>query len=262
VTAPVFVVPPAALASVAAGGVVRLDGPEGRHAVTVRRLASGEAVDLVDGQGRRASGRVDRAEGKDVLYVNVEEISDEEEAWPRVVVVQALAKGERGELATELLTEVGVDVIVPWSAANCVTQWRGERADKSRQRWIDAAGGAAKQARRSRFPEVSTLASTPDVAARLGGAALGLVLHEGADDPISDVSVPSHGDVVIVVGPEGGLTAAEVEQFAAAGARPVRLGSTVLRTSSAGLAAAAVILSRTERWSDAPTGRPARGMEG
>ncbi len=247
-TAPVFVVPAAALAAASVGAALRLDGPEGRHAVSVRRLGPGEQLDLVDGLGRRVTGIVTAVVDKQSLDVDVQSVDDEPVAQPRVTVVQALPKGDRGELAVELLTEIGVDAIVPWAAANCVTQWKGDRIERAHRRWADAAQAAAKQARRARFPVVEPLASTADVLARLGQASTALVLHEQARTSIADVAAPRSGELLLVVGPEGGLTAAERESLSEAGATEVRLGPSVLRTSSAGLAAVAALLAPTARW--------------
>lgn len=227
-------------------GTVVLDGAEGRHAATVARIGVGESLVLTDGLGRRADAVV-ASTGKDRLDVRVAAVREDPPAQPRFVVVQALPKGDRGELAVEILTEVGVDVVVPWAASRCVTRWRDDRAVKALARWRTAARTAAKQARRTRFPEVTELASTPEVAARLRAAASGLVLHEAATEPLSGLEVPAAGDVVLVVGPEGGVSREELEVFAAAGAPPYRLGGTVLRTSTAGTAALAVLMSRT-RW--------------
>lgn len=227
--------------------VVVLDGPEGRHAAAVRRLRPGERVDLTDGAGLLAECVVTAAD-RASLTLEVGARHREPPPAPRLVVVQALPKGDRGELAVETMTEVGVDVIVPWAADRCVTRWRPERRDKALGRWRTTAREAAKQARRSRLPEVPDLASTDDVAARLGAASLALVLHEEAEAPLSAVEPPADGDIVLVVGPEGGITDAELARFAAAGGRPTRLGPTVLRTSTAGVAAAGVLLAATGRW--------------
>lgn len=227
--------------------VVVLDGPEGRHAAAVRRLRPGERVDLTDGAGLLAECVVTAAD-RASLTLEVGARHREPPPAPRLVVVQALPKGDRGELAVETMTEVGVDVIVPWAADRCVTRWRPERRDKALGRWRTTAREAAKQARRSRLPEVPDLASTDDVAARLGAASLALVLHEEAEAPLSAVEPPADGDIVLVVGPEGGITEAELARFAAAGGRPTRLGPTVLRTSTAGVAAAGVLLAATGRW--------------
>ncbi|MCX6434389.1 MAG: 16S rRNA (uracil(1498)-N(3))-methyltransferase [Actinobacteria bacterium] len=248
-TAPVFVVPEADLATATVGSIVRVGGPEGRHAITVRRLTAGESVALVDGTGRRASGVVSHVVDRQAFDVDVTAFETETAPQPRLVVVQALPKGERGELAVELLTEVGVDVIVPWAAANCVTQWRPDRSERAHRRWADAALAAAKQSRRARFPAVEPLASTADVVARISSASQALVLHESATAPIGAVRVVPAGDLVLVIGPEGGLTPVEIAAFADAGATTVRLGPSVLRTSSAGMAAASVVLASSGRWS-------------
>ncbi|MQY02741.1 16S rRNA (uracil(1498)-N(3))-methyltransferase [Actinomadura macrotermitis] len=226
---------------------VVLDGPEGRHAATVRRLRAGERVDLTDGAGLLAECVVAAAD-KVSLTLEVLARRHEPPPEPRLVVVQALPKGDRGELAVETMTEAGVDEIVPWAAARCVTQWRAERRDKALGRWRNAAREAAKQARRSRLPEVADLAGTAAVAERIAAAACALVLHEEAAEPLSALRPPAQGEIVVVVGPEGGISEEELAAFAAAGARTTRLGPTVLRTSTAGVAAAAVLMAATGRW--------------
>jgi 16S rRNA (uracil1498-N3)-methyltransferase len=224
-----------------------LDGPEGRHAATVRRLRPGERADLTDGAGTLVECVVATA-GRDSLVLEVTARRSEPAPEPRLVVVQALPKGDRGELAVEMMTEAGVDVIVPWAAARCVTQWRPERRDKALGRWRNTAREAAKQSRRAWLPEVTEPATTGHVAGLIAGASLAVVLHEAADHSLSGLEVPLEGDVVLVVGPEGGLTDEEVEEFAAAGGVPALLGRTVLRTSTAGVAAAALVLARSGRW--------------
>ena len=224
---------------------VALVGPEGRHAAVVRRLRVGEAVDLVDGRGTRASCVI-VAVAKDGITCAVQQRTTEPPPTQRIVLVQALAKGDRGELAVELATEVGVDLVVPWSASRCVVKWEGERGDKALTRWRSTAREAAKQSRRAHHPEVAALASTAEVVARLAGAALGLVLHESAALALTGITVPTAGDVVLVVGPEGGISEGERASFAAA--TVVRLGPSVLRTSTAGAVAAAVVSARSARW--------------
>jgi 16S rRNA (uracil1498-N3)-methyltransferase len=231
---------------VAADPVV-LDGPEGHHAARVRRVRPGERVDVTDGCGTVAACVVDTVD-RDVVTLRVVERRASPQATPRVVVAQALLKGDRGELATEMLTEVGVDVVVPWAAARCVTQWRGERGERALDKWRAHAREAAKQARRSWFPDVRGAASSADVAELLRPAALGVVLHESAAEPLAALPVPTDGDVVLVVGPEGGIADDELAAFASAGARVARLGDTVLRASTAGTAAAAVVLANSGRW--------------
>ena len=243
-SAPVFVVPTERLVP----GRVVVDGPEGRHAATVLRLRVGEPVVLVDGAGRRGAGTVAAVLGKDAVEVDVPAVDDEPAPAPRLVVVQALPKGDRGETAIETMTEVGVDEVVPWAAARCVTRWREGRGDKALARWRTTAQAAAKQSRRSRFPVVADLASTRDVVDRLRAAAAGVLLHEEAVVPLADLVPPAEGAVVVVVGPEGGLSPEELAAFTEAGATAYRLGPTVLRTSTAGTAALAVLLARTRRW--------------
>lgn len=247
-TAPVFVVE-----AVPAGPEFVLDGPEGRHAVSVKRLNPGEGVVLTDGRGRWTQGVVKAAEGKDRLVVtDLHTIAEEPEPAVRITVVQALPKGDRGELAVETMTETGVDAIVPWQASRCITQWRGERGAKSLAKWRATAREAGKQSRRVRFPEVAEAMSTKQVAELLAGADLAMVLHEDRDTPseaLATAALPEGGSVVLVVGPEGGVSPEELAVFAAAGAHPYRLGRSVLRTSTAGTAATAVLLTRTGRWS-------------
>ncbi len=148
----------------------------------------------------------------------------------------------------ETMTEVGVDVVVPWQAERCVARWPADRAAKSLARWRSAAREAAKQARRARLPEVTALASSADVAARIAAAASAVLLEPGAAESLARLPLPDHGDIVLVVGPEGGVSPAEVAAFTDAGAVPARLGESVLRTSTAGAVAAAVLMSRCGRW--------------
>ncbi|MFI6451168.1 16S rRNA (uracil(1498)-N(3))-methyltransferase [Streptosporangium amethystogenes] len=242
-TVPVFLAEPADLAR----PEFVFGGPEGRHAAAVRRLRAGERLDLTDGAGSVAECVVIEA-GKDSLRVQVLRRHEVPVPSPRLVVVQGLPKGDRGELAVEMMTEAGVDVIVPWAAARCVTQWKGERAAKALARWRSTAREAGKQSRRFRLPEVTELASTAAVAALLSAAALGVVLHEEAASPLSGLPLPAGGDIVVVVGPEGGVSQEEIAAFRAAKAVPALLGPTVLRTSTAGVVAAAVLQTRSGRW--------------
>jgi 16S rRNA (uracil1498-N3)-methyltransferase len=260
--------------SLEAGERVTLSGAEGRHAATVQRLRPGERVDLTDGAGLLAECLVVAA-GGDELELEVRTRRREPPAHPRLVVVQALPKGDRGELAVEMMTEAGVDAIVPWAAARCVTRWRGERGARALRRWRNAARAAVKQSRGRWLPEVTEQVTTAQAVELARAAGLALVLDETAATPLSALDLPSQvgagdpagerpraarddreapgaagepGTIVVVVGPEGGLTGDELAAFAGAGGVAVRLGSTVLRTSTAGLAAAAVLFSRCGRW--------------
>ncbi|MGW7210384.1 16S rRNA (uracil(1498)-N(3))-methyltransferase [Streptomyces sp. NPDC054837] len=245
-TAPVFVVEHF---DAGTGGRYVLEGPEGRHAVSVKRLQPGEEVLLTDGAGRYAVCDVIGTEGKDRLIVHMTSVSEEPAESPRVTVVQALPKGDRGELAVETMTETGVDAIVPWQASRCITQWKGDRGLKALGKWRSTAREAGKQSRRFRFPEVADLATSKQVAALLAEADFAAVLHESGDEPLATVELPAEGDIVLVVGPEGGVSPEELALFEEAGGKPYVLGRTVLRTSTAGTAATAVLLARTGRWS-------------
>ncbi|MDP9433204.1 MAG: 16S rRNA (uracil(1498)-N(3))-methyltransferase [Actinomycetota bacterium] len=246
-TAPRFLAPAAALAAArdAPGSPVVLEGAEARHAAVVRRLAVGERVDVSDGLGTVVQGTV-TAVAPDRVEVLAARWSIEPEPSPRIVVVQALAKGDRSELAVEVLTEVGVDVIVPWQSERAVVQWRGDRGARALERWRSTAREAGKQARRARLPVVAELAATTDVAVLLREAALGVVLHEDADLPLVGSPVPTAGDVVLVVGPEGGISDGELSVLGPEHVR--RLGPHVLRTSTAGAIAVTVVTASSGRW--------------
>lgn len=247
-TDPVFVAAPGALADAEVGSVVRLGGDEGRHAATVRRLRPGEPVDLVDGLGARVSGRVAEATADGELRIEVERISHDAPAPVRLTVIQALIKGDRSETAVEMLTEVGADEIIPWQADRCVVQWRGERAVRGRRRWLAASTAAGKQSRRARFPVIGELADRSEVQRRIQAADLAVTLHESALLRLASLTPPRSGEIVVIVGPEGGLTDEELEAFTKAGALSVRMGATVLRTATAATAAAAVLLARSGCW--------------
>jgi 16S rRNA (uracil1498-N3)-methyltransferase len=227
------------------GEVVVLSGAEGRHAATVRRLRPGERADVSDGAGLVAECVVTaRGAGLELAVRARREVPRPD---PAITVVQAIPKGDRGEAAVEGLTEVGVDRIVPWTAARCVAVWAGERGARSLARWRSTAREAAKQSRRAWLPEVTEPASTGQVAAMIAAASCAVVLDPEARESLGRLEPPS-GDLVVVVGPEGGITDDEAKAFLAAGATARRLGPTVLRTSTAGIAAAAVLLSRGGRW--------------
>jgi 16S rRNA (uracil1498-N3)-methyltransferase len=224
-----------------------LYGPEGRHAAAVRRLRVGESLVLTDGAGGLAPATVGAA-GRSELTLDVGPAVRDRPPAVRVILVQALPKGDRGERAVELATEAGVDEIVPWTAHRCVARWRTpDQVDKGLGRWRGTAREAAKQARRSFVPAVRDLASTADVG-RLAGGATALALHESAVTPLAAAGLPAAGDVVLIVGPEGGLTEEELTVFGSAGAVVVRLGPQVLRTSTAGAVALGALGVLTGRW--------------
>ena len=237
-TAPLFFVDAAVLAA----DRIVVDGAEGRHAADVRRLRVGERVEVGDGCGRLVHGEVaEVARGR--IVVDVESRVDVAAASPRFVVVQALAKGGRDLDAVEAMTEVGVDEIVAWTSERSIARL----TERTLPKWSATAREAAKQSRRAWIPQVSGPLSTSDVCARIASASLAVVLHEEATERLVSLPVPGDGDVVLVVGPEGGLAAEELDGFAAAGAHTCRLGGNVLRTSTAGVAAISA-LSAAQRW--------------
>ncbi|MCI4062160.1 16S rRNA (uracil(1498)-N(3))-methyltransferase [Micromonospora sp. R77] len=231
------------------GDTLTLDGPEGHHAADVQRLRVGEELLLADGRGGTAAAVVTAA-GKGTLDVRLTSRGYVDASVPRLVVVQGIAKGDRGELAVQAMTEVGVDEIVPWAASRSVAQWRGERGVRAREKWAATAREAAKQARRAWLPVVAGAPdeSTRTVVRRIAGAATAFVLHEEAEERLTTAELPATGEIVLVVGPEGGIAPAELAAFREAGARPVRLGPSVLRTSTAGVAALSVLSARLDRW--------------
>jgi 16S rRNA (uracil1498-N3)-methyltransferase len=232
-------------------GPLILAGAEGRHAATVRRLRPGEKIDVGDGAGLVASCVVTGASGGS-LELAVESRREVPRSRPSITVIQAIPKGDRGELAVEEMTEVGVDRIVPWAAERSVPVWRasGNGGEvKPPSRWRAKAREAAKQAERAWITEVTDPVSTAGAAGLIEAAALAVLLAPGAADPLAAVNPPPDGELIVVVGPEGGISPAESALLAAAGAMPHRLGPSVLRTSTAGAVAAAVLLSRTARWS-------------
>ena len=225
----------------AAGTTVLLDGPEGRHAAVVRRIRTGERVVLADGAGRAVVGLVVEV-GKQSISVEVAEHRIEMPPPVRLVVAQALAKGDRGELAVELLTEVGVAEILPWQASRSIVTWSGDRGAKGLARWQSTAREAAKQSRRLWTPVVTAPVTTSQLADRVAQADVALLLHEEATTGLAEVQLPVEGEVLLVVGPEGGLTPEELAVLSDAGGRPTLLTPHVLRTSTAGVVACAGLL--------------------
>jgi 16S rRNA (uracil1498-N3)-methyltransferase len=220
-----------------AGERYTLAGAEGHHAADVQRLTTGEALLLGDGRGGLVHGVVAAAR-KGALDVDLGAARRVPAADPAITVVQGIAKGERAELAVQLLTEVGVDRIVPWQASRSVARWKD---DRPLQRWRATAREAVKQSRRAWLPEVTEARTTRQLA--LAGTVL--VLHEEASEPLSAVPLPAAGEITLVVGPEGGVAPDELAAF---GGTPVRLGPEVLRTSTAGAAAVAALSVRLGRW--------------
>jgi 16S rRNA (uracil1498-N3)-methyltransferase len=238
------------------GGQVPLDGAEGRHAVTVSRVRVGERLRLSDGRGTVVAGTV-ASVGRDSLLLTVVSVDVEPAPRPSLTLVQALAKGGRDEMAVQAATEIGVDRVVPWAAARSVSRWDGPKTEKGRARWAAIAQEAAKQAVRARVPDVVSPVTTTQLAGGAGAAVMDgrearrqlVLLEPTASVRLATWEPPAEVDeIALVVGPEGGIDPSELERLEAAGAVRVRLGDTVLRTSTAGPAALAVLQSRLGRW--------------
>jgi len=240
-----------AVTSAEIGAVIQLSPQESRHATAALRMTTGERVLVADGLGRRAVGSLEVQDN--AACVVIESIVDEPAHNPSITVVQALAKGEHGELAIDLMTQVGVDCIVPWAAQRSIVQLRGDRAEKALAKWQQAARTAAKQSRRAWLPDIDHVATTKDVLAQLSSFDSVLLLHETASTPLATVALPDSGRICLIVGPEGGISPEELSAFNSFGAVDVRLGPDVLRASLAGAVAISVLASRL-RWAAPPAG--------
>jgi 16S rRNA (uracil1498-N3)-methyltransferase len=238
-----FIIPDCADAAV--GDVIALTGAEAKHAAVVRRVRVGETVTLGDGRGTWLEGVVDDVAAARVT-VRIGSRRSHEAPVSRIVLAQALAKGDRDELAVQAACELGVDEVVPWQAARSVSRWEGPKAAKGRERWASIVREAAKQAHRAWIPEVAEVETTARLAARAADARM-LVLDPWTDTRLTGIR-PDGRDIVLVVGPEGGIAPEELERLEAAGAERVRLGDTVLRTSTAGPVAIALLSASLGRW--------------
>lgn len=234
------------------GEVAVVDGEEGFHAANVRRIRAGEHLDLSDGAGALAHCVIEDA-GKGRLTARVLDRRTVPKPTPTVTVVQALPKSDRSELAIELATEAGADAFVAWQAARCVARWDGSaKVSKGLRRWSAVARSAARQSRRAHIPDVAGAVSTAELVQRVRGdvasGAVVLALHESATRRLTDVQVAQADSLLLVVGPEGGIADEEIEALCQAGATAVRLGPTVLRTSTAAAVALGALGVLTARW--------------
>lgn len=227
------------------GETVTLTGAEAHHAA-VRRVRAGEEVTVGDGRGTWLTGRCEAVSPREVV-VRVTARDEVPAPRPRIVLAQALAKGDRDELAVQAATELGVDEIVPWQAARSVSRWDAAKAEKGRARWASIVREAAKQAHRAWIPDVAPLETTAALAARAAASRV-IVLEPTAGSRLYDLAAEADRDIVLVVGPEGGVAPEELDALQSAGAIPARLGETVLRTSTAGPAALAVVSVALGRW--------------
>lgn len=216
------------------GDELDLSGDEGRHAATVRRIRVGETIVLSDGAGRGARGEV-IASQKSGLRVRVTEVLEARPPALHVVCAQALAKGGHDEQAIDMMTQAGVAEIIPWQSARAIVRWNTEKAAKGAEKWRRIVREATKQSRRLRVPPVRDVVDTAGLASAMGEVDRVLVLHEGAEDHLADLPLAGVGSVLLVVGPEGGITEDELATLVGAGAHPVLVNDGVLRSSTAGL---------------------------
>ncbi|WP_028267102.1 16S rRNA (uracil(1498)-N(3))-methyltransferase [Arthrobacter sp. MA-N2] len=255
---PVFFTAAGTLDGLGRGDVFVLEGAEARHAVTVKRLEIGEAVDIADGAGKRLTGTVTES-GQGTLTVLAADVVEEQQPTLRLVLVQALAKGDRDELAVETATELGIDAVVPWQAERSIVRWKGDRAAKAHAKWQSVATAAAKQARRAWIPEVRAAVDGSGLISAVAAADLAIILHEDAKRPLREVletwreRLPDRADdagreVLLIVGPEGGISPREVTKLSDVGAVTALLGHHVLRSSTAGPAAVVLASDILGRW--------------
>jgi 16S rRNA (uracil1498-N3)-methyltransferase len=229
------------------GQEVQLTGPEGHHAAAVRRMRVGEAIALTNGRGLKARGVV-RAVAPKQLTVAVHSVETIESPVVSFTLVQAVAKGDRDELAVQAATELGAGKVVPWQADRSISKWDGKE-EKNRERWQQIVDEAAKQALRPWFPPVNQVQSSKSLAKQIAeSAGTFLVLDPTAVMSLNQVELSKSGEVALIVGPEGGITEAELALFETAGAKRVHLGSGILRTSTAGMAAISVLAAKSGYW--------------
>lgn len=229
------------------GETVELLGAEAKHAISVRRMRVGEAIQLSDGRGLRVRGVI-KALHQQALEVFVDEVSSEALRQPSLTLIQALAKGDRDELAVQAGTELGIHFVIPWQADRSISRWEGPKIAKGVERWQSIANEAAKQALRALHPLVGQPQTTKQLAESISEFSLFLVLDPTASKGLGSIELPTSGKLAIAVGPEGGISENELHQLESAGAVRVHLGASILRTSTAGLAAISAIQSKLGLW--------------
>ena len=217
---------------------VTLTGEEAKHAVSVRRMRIGEAIAVTNGLGLKVRGTVSALE-KNTLTLEVSETIQDVEPDLKFVLVQALAKGDRDELAIQAATELGVFEVIPWQASRSVSIWEGKKRETGRARWQQIVLEAAKQSLRSFVPKVHEVQSTAELAKSLSSFEMAILLDLSGTKSLKDLKLPSEGRIAIIVGPEGGISSEELDKLATA--EVVNLGSNVLRTSTAGPAVLAAL---------------------
>lgn len=230
------------------GSKIKIAGAEAKHASSVRRLQVGEAIAVSDGQGKKARGIVSQV-SKDFLELEVQSLEIIERPKPQLILIQALAKGDRDEMAVQACTELGIQTVIPWQSERSVSIWKPEKMEKHRQRWQSIATEAAKQSLRPFIPDVDQVLDSQGLSERIKAFDLTLVLDPTSKTALPTVPVSGHQSIAIVVGPEGGISQSELELFTAAGSSLVGLGSGILRTSTAGVAVVSYLQATLGNWS-------------
>lgn len=220
------------------GASYSFNSEDANHAIKVLRIEVGEIFRVSDGNGGWANVKVNEVT-KRSLETTVLEVGRQEPLDIQFTVVQALPKSDRAKEAVELLTEAGADVIVPWLANRSIS--RTEVISK----FATTAREASKQSRRLFIPQLHETVKEKGVIELIKNADLALVFHESAEVKLSEIITPQikAKNVVIVIGPEGGITDEELAAFAAAGAHVAGLGRPILRSAHAGLAALSAVNS-------------------
>ena len=231
----------------AVGTSFTLGGPEAKHAISVRRMTVGESIAISDGFGVKIRGRVTKLK-KETLEISIESIEELLEPKSQLFLVQALAKGDRDELAIQACTELGLFGVIPWQADRSISIWKAEKKQKGQARWQSIVAEASKQSLRAFIPRVEQVLDSQELISALRVFDQVLILDPEADKSITEFNPPAAGKIAIVVGPEGGISEQELESFKKAGFSSVRLGSGVLRTSTAGMAAVSYLQAKLGDW--------------
>lgn len=229
------------------GAQYTLSGDDGYHAARVLRVTVGEELMLSDGHGAWSKMRVAEV-GKKSVDLIVLESGFQDASATMITVIQAVTKGERSKEAIELLTEAGADRIIPWQAARSIGKI--DRTDKGVDKLQVAASEASKQSRRFWIPEVGGVVDTRGAIAVVSEADLAIVFHEGATTKLSDLFGERKpiASVVIVIGPEGGITDEELVSMSEAGAKIALMGRPILRSTHAGIAAISAVSTALRIW--------------
>ncbi|WP_313813776.1 16S rRNA (uracil(1498)-N(3))-methyltransferase [Glutamicibacter sp.] len=245
-----FVIDPQQAESARVGDVLELTGPEAHHAVAVKRTQVGEHLDLLDGRGLRLIVEVLGASNQLLSVRVIERVEEPPPAHP-TTLIQALSKGDRDLQAVESAVELGVWSVRPWQADRSIVRWNAGKVEKAMAKWRSLVRSAQKQSRRSYEPDVLDPMGSKALAQKIqehtDSGDLVLVLHEQAKESVASVcsawiaDAPERTGVVLIVGPEGGISDAELAAFEQAGAKLGLLGRHVLRASTAGPSALVLV---------------------